>query len=44
MDGDGFVDIAFVAVKEGGVRAARVYRNVPVEAKASHPDILFGFV
>ncbi|OEH76933.1 T-cell immunomodulatory [Cyclospora cayetanensis] len=27
VDGDGFADVALVAVKEGGIRAARIYRN-----------------
>ncbi|KAL8444564.1 hypothetical protein Emag_005460 [Eimeria magna] len=27
VDGDGFADVALVTVKEGGVRAARIYRN-----------------
>lgn len=35
VDGDGFADVALVAVKEGGVRAARIYRNVPADLKAS---------
>ena len=35
MDGDGYLDVALVAVKEGGVRAVRIYRNVPEDSKAS---------
>ncbi|KAL8446401.1 hypothetical protein Emed_004855 [Eimeria media] len=35
VDGDGFADVALVAVKEGGVRAARIYRNVAIDVKAS---------
>ncbi|KAL8273428.1 hypothetical protein Esti_002673 [Eimeria stiedai] len=34
VDGDGFADIALVAVKEGGVRAARIYRNVASDNSA----------
>ncbi|XP_026191171.1 uncharacterized protein LOC34617505 [Cyclospora cayetanensis] len=39
VDGDGFADVALVAVKEGGIRAARIYRNVPAGPYMSSQNV-----
>ncbi|KEP61205.1 UNVERIFIED_CONTAM: FG-GAP repeat-containing protein [Hammondia hammondi] len=34
-NGDGYPDLAFIAVRNGGYRTARIYHNVPAEGKGN---------